>query len=376
MKYTKIASAVLAALCLFACTKDPYGTTDIPKVSLSEASAFVAPELKPVGDVIVDANNNNVEAVTFNWTPASFGAPVQVAYSLYLSANGKTALAGTSFSTSYTIAKSDLNGLVTNSLGVTPNDKAQVSAYLTAAVSGTTVQPVQSQSVSFNVQTYKANIRSLFICGQFENGWDVAAAPEFWETDGGTNTYKILIDYLAGGTITPGEDQGFKILTQRAWSGDFWGYDGLKPEWEVPENNDKNFQMGASAKNLYLVTVTLAKSGDYAGTISAEGIDALSLIGNFEESGWSKDVDLVYDYKENVWTAGPVTFSGGNNGFLIRYNHAWDRKLGTATKASDYVSGGFELVEGGADMNVPGDGTYMMKIYANRTPFVIVMEKQ
>lgn len=371
MKYNRIACAVLAVFCLFACTKEPYGTNDIPKVSLSEASAFVAPQLKPVADVIVDANNNNVEAVVFNWTPAEFGAPVQVAYSLYLSANGKTALAGTTFATSYTIGKADLNGIVTNSLGVTPNDKATVSAYLSATVSGTEIQPVQSQNISFAVQTFKANLRSIFICGQFENGWDVNIAPEFWETEGGSNIYKILIDYLAGGTITPGEDQGFKILTQRAWSGDFWGYDGLTPDWEVPENNDKNFQMGASAKEIYMITVNLG-----AKTISAEGIDALSLIGNFEESGWSTDVDLVYDYNENVWTGGPITFSGGNNGFLIRYNHGWDRKLGTATKSSDYVKGGFELVEGGADMNVPGDGTYLMKIYGNRTPMVIVMEKQ
>ena len=100
------------------------------------------------------------------------------------------------------------------------------------------------------------------------------------------------------------------------------------------------------------------------------------MIGNFAESGWSTDVDFVYDCTENVWTAGPVTFSGGNNGFLIRYNHAWDHKLGTATKASDDVEGGFELEDGGSDMNVPGDGTYMMKLYGNRTPYVLVMEKQ
>ena len=370
MKHINIASAALAILCLFACTKDPYGTTDIPKVSLSEASAFVAPVLKPIADVVVDANNNNVEAVVFNWTPAEFGAPVQVAYNLYLTANGKTALAGSSFSTSYTLAKADLNGIVTNSLGVIPNDLAHVSAYLTANVSGTTAPAVRSGDISFDVQTYKAKLRSIFICGQFENSWDVAKAPEFWETDGGTNTYKILIDYLAGGTITPGDDQGFKILTQRAWAGDYWGYNGLKADWNVPENNDKNFQMGASAKEVYRLTVNLS-----AKTISAEGFSAVSLIGNFEESGWSKDVDFVYDYAENVWTA-TATFSGGNNGFLIRFSHGWDLKLGTATKSSDYIPGGFELVEGGADMNVPGDGTYVMKLYANRTPMVLVMDKQ
>ena len=77
----------------------------------------------------------------------------------------------------------------------------------------------------------------------------------------------------------------------------------------------------------------------------------------------------------NIWTGGPITFSDGNE-FLIRFNHAWDKKLGTATKASDDVENGYELVEGGDNMKVPEAGTYIMKIHGNRTPMVIVMEKQ
>ena len=74
--------AVLASLCVLACEKD----TD--KTEISPDSQFVAPTVMEIGDVIVDANNNKVEAVTFNWSDASFGAPVQIQYSLYLTYNG------------------------------------------------------------------------------------------------------------------------------------------------------------------------------------------------------------------------------------------------------------------------------------------------
>ncbi|MBR1576263.1 MAG: SusE domain-containing protein [Bacteroidales bacterium] len=365
-------------LCLSACDIAEFGekggvsngtATTNEETRLAPESAFVAPELVAIGDIDVNQTNTD-ETVSFAWSDASFGAPVSILYSLYLSAGDQSAVAGTAFTNSLSMTKADLNGILINALGVKANDLAAVTAYVTATVADTDINPVRSNTRNFNVQTFKAKLNSLYICGQFENGWDVDHAPEFWETGGGTKIYKVLIDYLAGGTIVPGEDQGFKILTQRAWAGDYWGYSGLTPSWECPENGDENFQFGASAKEIYHLTVDLNKK-----EISAVGIDAISLIGNFAESNWEADVDFTYDYLENVWTAGPVTFSGGN-GFLIRYNHAWDTKLGTATKASDDVEGGFELEEGGADMNVPGDGTYLMKLYGNRTPFVLVMEKQ
>jgi hypothetical protein len=365
-----------ALLCFSSCDIYEFGgsnpsDTIVGQTRLAAEKDFVAPRLQEMSDIIVD-NTNSKESVTFLWTPADFGAPVSISYNVYLEGNGNKALAGTSKTNSLTITKADLNGIVVNSLGVKANDAADVSASVEATVTDTDIKAVKSaNTVSFNVKTFKAKLNFLYICGQFQNGWDVANAPQFWETGGGTKVYKILIDYLAGGTITPGEDQGFKILSQRAWAGDYWGYSGLKPSWDYVENNDENFQFGASAKPIYHLTVDLNKKA-----ISAEGIEALSLIGNFAESGWSTDVDFVYDCVENVWTAGPATFSGGNNGFLIRYNHGWDKKLGTATTASDDVEGGFELEEGGADMNVPGDGTYIMKLYGNRTPFVLVMEKQ
>ena len=378
MKKAFYMAMAAALLCFSACDIVEFGENgNSSKVVANEEtrlapeSQFVAPKLVALSDITIDQNTTD-ETVNFVWEPADFGAPVQILYSLYLATGANPVLAGTSFGQSLSLTKSDINGLVINSLGVKANEAADITAYLEAKIAETDVAPIRSaNTISFNVTTYKAKLNWLYICGQFQNGWDVDHAPQFWETGGGTKVFKILIDYLAGGTITPGEDQGFKILTERNWSATHYGYEDLKPTWDYPDNNDKNFTFGAASMPIYHLTVDLNKK-----EISAEGIDAISLIGNFAESGWSNDVDFVYDCEANVWTAGPATFSGGNNGFLIRYNHAWDKKLGTATTASDDVEGGFELEDGGSDMNVPGDGTYIMKLYGNRTPFVLVMEKQ
>ena len=84
---------------------------------------------------------------------------------------------------------------------------------------------------------------------------------------------------------------------------------------------------------------------------------------------------MVYDEVNNLWVSPAITFSGDKN-FLIRLNESWDDKYGTNNEASTGVEGGLKLVKGGGDINVPSTGTYIMKLHGNRTPFVLVMEKQ
>ena len=373
--------AAAAAMALWSCTGEPYGPDVLEKQYLAEQSAFVAPVLQEVGDVVADATTNSVEAVVFNWTKADFGAPVAIDYQVYATYGGNTSLLGSTTSQSFSITKSDFNGKVIKDLGITANESAQIGAYVEAYVSGTSAYTTgKSNVVNFNFQTFKASLRSLYICGQFQNSWEVATAPEFWETDGSSNTYKILIDYLAGGTIVPGEDQGFKILTQRAWSGDYWGYSGLHPDWTCPENSDANFQFGADAQNVYLLTVvrgsTTIDGTEYSGTVSATGMCAISLIGNQNGTAWDTDTDLVYDCVENVWSSPVVTFDAGAV-FKIRGDHSWSSlDLGGATEASDVVDGGFNLVEGGSNITVSEAGSYIVRLYANRTPMVVKIEKQ
>ena len=72
LKYMAIAAiAALAASC----------TLDLPKEQIS--SELTAPVLRPVSNVLSDANTTKVEQVIFTWDPADFGAKTEILYSVY-----------------------------------------------------------------------------------------------------------------------------------------------------------------------------------------------------------------------------------------------------------------------------------------------------
>ena len=111
--------------------------TDVDTPQLGSADKFVAPVIGQCSDVIVNADNSKEETVIFTWTPADFGLPVQVLYTVYLSNGTTDAVLGTSNTTSYSISKGDFNGVVINGLGINANETADISAYVTAEVYGT-----------------------------------------------------------------------------------------------------------------------------------------------------------------------------------------------------------------------------------------------
>lgn len=360
MKYTKYITMLVATmLVLVSCD------IQIEKACLEPSSGFKAPVLLSQAPVVINADNSKVESVIFNWSSASFGPAVQIEYSLYASANSKTALLGSSFSNYLSISKTDLNGLIANDLGVGVNQTADINAYLVAKVYGTNVEGVTSNTISFSVTTFAAALRSLYLPGSYQ-GWAIEKAPEFWETDGGTNVYKILVD------LEDGSDQYsyFKVTVARNWSDENWGYNYLTPSWYCPEQSDSNLSVDLTEGNNYILTVNRSKM-----TIDKQVVHKVGIIGAFDESGWGNDLDMVYDKEQNLWISPGITFSGDLN-FLIRLNENWDDKYGTSNEASSVVEGGVNLVKGGADLFVPSAGTYIMKLHGNRTPYVLVMEKQ
>lgn len=359
-----IVSAVLAVAGLVSCERD------FEMTKVSSEGAFTAPTVLEVGDVVVDRNNNKVESVTFNWTDASFGAPVQIEYSLYLTYEGAQVLAGRSFTNSLTISKGDLNSFACSDLGVGKNVTATLGAYVVAALYGTKVSSVRSgNDISFNITTFDAPKSSIFLPG-FYNGWNNAKG-EFWETEGGSKIYRTLVAFSEDPDNTAGFCP-FKLFVGGSWL----GYnDGYEPEWgRIFENNDGNWAVPVG-EEINILTVDLNKK-----TGTRETVSAVGLIGSFAESGgWASDVLFTYDPDQNVWATPVITLTSSDE-FLLRLNGSWDAKYkyGDATVKSSEVEGGFELVNSGEAANIksPGDGSYIVKLYANHTPFVIAYEKQ
>lgn len=366
--YSKMKKSIYIVLLAFAALFS-FASCEREYVPREVGTESIAPVLATVSDQVIDANNSKAESVIFNWTPASFGAPVQIQYTLYLTREGaEDVLAGQTFSTAVAVEKATINsGAV--ALGIEKNSTGTIGAKVVASVytgpSGSTSFAASNSSneISFKVSTFEAPKDWIFLPGVY-NGWGDSNEKEewkVWEVDGGSKVYRTLVkfetaDWCEG--YCP-----FKIFANGAWL----GYnDGYEPSWgRIYENNDGNWAVPA-AEPINIITVNMTtKKG------TREAVSKVGIIGSF--CGWSEsdEVSFVYDNVNNVWNA-DVTFAAGDE-FLIRLNGSWDYKYGTATSPSGDIAGGLELESGSSAANItaPGAGDYTVRLYANRTPLVI-----
>lgn len=358
-----IVLAVVALLGAISCERQ------FEKTQISPIEDCVAPVLYAVGDVIVDQVNNKVEAVVFNWSSADFGAPVEVSYQLYMTYDGKEALIGQSYSNSLTVSKGDLNGVACAGVGVGKNETATVGAYLLAQVNGIGREGVKSNEIAFDITTFDAPKNCIYMPG-FYQGWSQKGT-ELWEMEGGTKIYRILAEFKEDPDNSPGICP-FKLSIGDEWTGISAGYTAT---WEGYDYGDKDGNFGIPAgEEVNFVTVDLNKK-----QLSREFVKCVSVIGNLPECGgdWSTDVYFTYDSGANVWST-PVVTLAADSEFLVRMKNDWGMKFGDAIKASSEVEGGFELTQSGDAANIkPGlDGSYIIKLYGNHTPLVLVYEQQ
>lgn len=361
MKAYKFLFLSAAALLFASCEND------MEKVQLGTDGSFIAPVMNNVGNVIVNADNSDAETVVFSWTKADFGAPTQISYSLYVEYNGKSGLVGTTPSTMLAVSKGDLNGVLMNELGVAANETAAVTAYVTAKISGTDLYETiaSNKTNTFNVTTFEAALKWYYCCGNFSGSWDIDNAPQIFETKGGSNTYSAMMDFNDGGAAL----SYFKITELRSWSGANWGFNYLTPGWGNldPDQGDSNLSLDISKNTIWKITVKTTTM-----TIDAEPVgNTISLIGGYND--WGADDMFTYDYKTNSWVTDPIDFASDSD-IKARLNKDWATSWGQTGKMSAAIAGGYELTtDNGGNIPVSA-GTHTIRIYANRTPYVLVIE--
>ena len=346
------AVAVLAASC----------TLDLEKEQIS--SELTAPVLRPVSNVISDANTTKVEQVNFSWDPANFGAKTEILYSVYAELGTEKVLVGQNYKNSLSINKGDLVGMVCSSLKGAKNTTVTISAYVEATLKDVVGSPIlTSQKVSFSVYTFLPPKKSIWLPGKYQD-WNQLGT-EILETEAGTSIYKILVD-VSNADETP---YYFKVVDEnQSWVG---MNDGYKPDgWEVadPANGDGNFSVTAAEPIMWLTINTKTK------TVAREVVSKVAMIGDFISWDESKETDLTYNAAKNVWESPVISFTEGQ-GWLLRLNKNWDHKYGSAVATND-IAGGYEITKGGENIPTPGTGNYIVRLYANRTPIVVTYEKQ
>ena len=357
LKYMAIAAiAALAASC----------TLDLPKEQIS--SELTAPVLRPVSNVLSDANTTKVEQVVFTWDPADFGAKTEILYSVYAELGKEKALVGQNYKNTLSINKGDLVGIVCSSLNGEKNSDVTISAYVEATLKDVVNSPVlSSEKVSFLVHTFLPPKKSIWLPGKYQE-WSQFGT-EILEVEAGTSTYKILVD-VSNSDETP---YYFKVVDEnQSWVG---MNDGYKPEgWEVadPANADGNFSVTAEEPIMWLTINTKTK------TVAREVVSKVAMIGSFESNNWNESTEpkFTYDPAKNVWESPVISFKAGDE-WLLRLNGSWEHKYGDAVATTD-IAGGFELTKGNDAKNIPapGAGDYIVRLHANRTPIVVTYEKQ
>ncbi len=317
-----------------------------------------------MSDIVSDANTSKVEQVVFTWTAADFGAETQIQYSLMARIGEKEALLGVSSDNRLVISKGDLVGVICNDLGGAKNDDVQVESFVRAGVYGTEeVETMKSNVIAYSVYTYLPPKKQIWLPGKYQ-GW-AQFGTVVWEADAGSNKYKILVD-VSNPDETP---YYFKIVDE---GGNWVGMnDGYAPEgWSVadPANGDGNFSVAADDPILWLTIDTKKK------TVEKQSISKVAMLGDFNNWNEPEEVQFAYNATDNVWVSPVVSFSGSGS-WLLRLNKDWAMKFGSAV-ATDEIEGGFEVTQGGDNNPEPGAGNYIVKLYANRTPFVVVYEQQ
>lgn len=365
LKYI-IVSAV-SLLALSACERE------FEKTMVPEAGSFKAPVLYAMSDVVVDQNNNKSEEVVFHWKAADMGVPAEVEYSLFAVATAGDefleTLVGSTTNTSFSIGKKELNGIVVGPLKQPRNVASEISVYLEASLKGLNAGTVTSAPIQFSVTTFDPPKDWVFFPGLYNSWGDNIEKPEWrvWEKEGGTGVYRTIVE------LTPMEDSNIcplKLYMDGKWLG---AKDGYTATWEGADYGDKDGNWGVKTPEL----VNMIEFNKAKKQASRKYVGSVSLIGDFAPSNWSANVDLVYDHEKNIWVSPEVTFEAGKE-FLIRLGTSWDYKFGGGTDKSADIEGGVELEQSGSASNIkiPEAGTYVMTIYANRTPIVLVMTKK
>ena len=357
MKLLKNIMLFAAALAFASCD------SDIDELQIATPDKFVAPVIGQCNDVIVNGDNVKAETVVYTWSKADFGLPLQVLYSLYLTDGTNSTMAGTTSETVLALSKSDINGAVINGLGYNPNETISIQAYVTAQVNGTDKYEAISsnRSNSFNVTTFAAPLGELFLCGEFTGSWDIDNAAIFYETSGGTNIYKCMCDFSNGSADAT--HSYFKVVAQRNWSGDNWGYNYLTPSWACPDQSDSNLSVPLGEGCVFELTVNKGLMTIDKNTVGSK----LGLIGTF--NGWNGDEFFTYDYLSSTWKTAPIAL-GADDEVKIRVDSAWGTNWG-GSAASAAIPGGTELSAGGDNIKVGKAGTYVVTLHANRTPYVL-----
>ncbi|MBC6989097.1 SusE domain-containing protein [Hymenobacter sp. BT491] len=335
--FTKLAGlGLVATLFLASCDKDEDRAVLKPDGNLSlTASAATAPLVQ---------TSASTKAVTYSWSPASFGYQAAVKYTLQFDKKGGTFAspievdAGSATSVSLTVA--ELNSILLR-LKVSPGATGSADVRVAASV-GAAVAPMISPVTTFTGTPYLVFIQypSVYVPGNYQ-GWAPDKAP-FLASVANDKTYEGFVNFS-----DPSPE--FKITPAPNWDNDFGAAvvdPATTPGTQTGTLKAKGDNFKLPAAGYYRLNVDL-NALKYTFTKTTWAV-----IGAATPGGWDNETPMTFDATKQVWK---VTLALKADELKFRANNAWDINLG------DNEPDG-QPDNGGKNIKVAVAGTYTVTL--------------
>jgi len=314
MKKITIFFPLFCVIALFSCEKDEV------RAIIDEENA-AAPTLTSPTDFyakVIEEQDLN-ELITFVWEPVRYGFNTPVTYTLEIDSvtrdfSGAVTL-GSSDNNTLSMTIGELNTVLLDDLGVTPNEEATIEIRVTSRLANSDkmltsdaltlmITPWVSEAPPPPVASY------LWVAGDFQ-GWDINSATPIasLREDG---VYEGYINIPEGGT------NEFKLYgVEDSWGAPSYGDGG---DGTIIEHNEAGNNFVAPSPGYYHLAVDLDEM-----TYVLIEIEAWGIIGDATPGGWDASTPLTFDPETET---GSITVDLVPGQFKMRANDAWVIDMG------------------------------------------------
>jgi hypothetical protein len=307
----KIVTICVVALGFVACNDDLMDTDKGNQPLVLSASETA---------VALDITAPESNALTFDWTPGSnFNTNAAISYTLELAKKGTNF--GSSWKqefdkgiTSVSLKTEELNDLLINHFGISPNENAELESRIIAIVHSEGIETQISETVSIKVSSYKPITKNLYLIG--------SAAPNGWSADDATKMNTIT--GVAGGFTWQGKLNAgeLKFITTLGQFSPAYnkGEEDTKLYFNENGDDDKDIKFAIAAGGVYKITLNLITLTIQIEALDAPEYSALWFVGN--PTGWSFKPMTVDAADPFVFHFNADLSAGGE--FKIATQENWD----------------------------------------------------
>lgn len=340
---------VLALAQLTACEKE----SEITRLGVVE---FPRTFKSSINNLVLDADNDSVKVINFNWDAVSYGIEAPVTYTLQFDLPSDTSGPAAWGKAQEVIVGDDLltkglmgyelNKIAISGLGL----EAGVMAQMVVRVKAYVDRPAYSNTIAFNINPYMSSTPvitypSLWVPGDYQ-GWNPSTAPTIVSVND-DGLYEGYIYIPEGGSLQ------YKYTAQPAWEpmayGD--GGSGNLIEANFPGANFTAPTAGyyEMSANLNTMTWTATKT-------------TWAIIGDASPGGWSTDTPMNYDVTNQVWTVTVNMKTAGS--FKFRANNSWAINFGIDSEGKLAYADNplYPYNPNLQNLTVPSDGNYTITL--------------